>query len=136
MERIIIDIQAAKSKWTPVVENTLRKRSLNFDAELVGDIAVYMEWCGRKHENLGSLADYLKEVYEKIKNTDLRVKIVGEYYNQITGQIDILLEDGRYLQKGSSPMLTIDTYMIIFPEEFLQFYKPEEYRNWKIDQVL
>ena len=67
----------------------------------------------------------------------IRIKIVGEWYNPITGSIDIELEGGEFIQKNKmTSKLTGDIYLKIFPHEFLTFYKPNIIRDCKLNTIL
>ena len=83
------------------------------------------------------LLQKLRDIYELIKSTNLRIKVVGEWYNPITGAIDIELEGGEFIQKNKmTSKLTGDIYLKIFTHEFLTFYKPDVIRDWKLNTIL
>ena len=99
---ITFDIEKSKKKWIPVIENTLLNRGVEYSKTLIGDIAVYMEWCSLNKKDSDPddfLVQKIKEIYDLIKSSNLRIKIVGEWYNPITGSIDIELEGGEFIQK-------------------------------------
>ena len=137
---IKFDIETSKKKWLPIIENTLLNRGVEYSKTLIGDIAVYMEWCyfnKKDNEPEDFLLQKLKEIYDLIKSTNLRIKVVGEWYNPITGSIDIELEGGEFIQKNKmTSKLTGDIYLKIFPHEFLTFYKPDVIRDWKLNTIL
>lgn len=136
---ITFDIEKSKQKWVPVIENTLLNRGVEYSKTLIGDIAVYMEWCSinREDEPDDFLVQKLKDIYDLIKSSNLRIKTVGEWYNPITGAIDIELEGGEFIQKNKmTSKLTGDIYLKIFPHEFLTFYKPDVIRDWKLNTIL
>lgn len=136
---ITFDIEKSKKKWEPVIENTLLNRGVEYSQTLIGDIAVYMEWCSINREDGPDdfLFQKLRDIYDLIKSSNLRIKIVGEWYNSITGAIDIELEGGEFIQKNKmTSKLTGDIYLKIFPHEFLTFYKPDVIRDWKLNTIL
>lgn len=136
---ITFDIEKSKKKWEPVIENTLLNRGVEYSQTLIGDIAVYMEWCSINREDGPDdfLYQKLRDICDLIKSTNLRIKIVGEWYNPITGSIDIELEGGEFIQKNKmTSKLTGDIYLKIFPHEFLTFYKPDVIRDWKLNTIL
>lgn len=130
-----IEVERMAGKWGPVVEGSLEKIGTSYCKNLVTDISCYMEW--RARQNDGELPEHLRQVYENVKNADKRSKIVGEFYNHVTGKIDLLLENGTYVPKeNQNPTLELEELMHIFPEEFLAVYRHAEYREWKLDQIL
>ena len=137
---IKFDIEKSKKKWLPIIENTLLNRGVEYSQTLVGDIAVYMEWCSvnkKDNEPDDFLLQKLRDIYDLIKSTNLRIKVVGEWYNPITGAIDIELEGGEFIQKNKmTSKLTGDIYLKIFTHEFLTFYKPDVIRDWKLNTIL
>jgi hypothetical protein len=136
---ITFDIEKSKKKWEPVIENTLLNRDVEYSQTLIGDIAVYMEWCSINREDGPDdfLYQKLRDICDLIKSSNLRIKIVGEWYNPITGAIDIELEGGEFIQKNKmTSKLTGDIYLKIFPHEFLTFYKPDIIRDWKLNTIL
>jgi hypothetical protein len=137
---IKFDIETSKKKWLPIIENTLLNRGVEYSKTLIGDIAVYMEWCSvNKKDNDPDdfLLQKLRDIYDLIKSTNLRIKVVGEWYNPITGAIDIELEGGEFIQKNKmTSKLTGDIYLKIFTHEFLTFYKPDVIRDWKLNTIL
>ena len=137
---IKFDFERAINKWKPVIENTLLNRGVEYSQTLIGDIAVYMEWSylnKKYNETDDFLLQKLKDIYDLIKSTNLRIKIVGEWYNPITGYIDIELEGGEFIQKNKmTSKLTGDIYLKIFPHEFLTFHKPVIIRDWKLNTIL
>ena len=137
---ITFDKEKAEKKWNPIVENTLLNRGVEYSKTLIGDIAVYMEWCSLNKKDSDPedfLLQKLKEIYDLIKSTNLRIKIVGEWYNPITGSIDIELKGGQFIQKNKmTSKLTGDIYLKIFSHEFLTFYKPDIIRDCKLNTIL
>jgi hypothetical protein len=136
---ITFDIEKSKKKWEPVIENTLLNRDVEYSQTLIGDIAVYMEWCSINREDGPDdfLYQKLRDICDLIKSSNLRIKIVGEWYNPITGAIDIELEGGEFIQKNKmTSKLTGDIYLKIFPHEFLTFYKPDIIRDCKLNTIL
>ena len=135
-----LDKQKAEKKWGPVIENTLLKKGVEYSETLIADISVYMEWSYLNKSDDDPedfLVSKLKEIYDTIKYTNLRIKVIGEWYNPITGNIDIELENGDFIQKSKlTSKLTGDIYLKIFPQEFLTFYKPDIIRDYKLNKIL
>lgn len=134
------DKQKAKEKWVPIIENTLLNRGVEYSKNLIGDISVYMEWSylnKKDNEPEDFLLQKLRGIYDLIKSSNLRIKVIGEWYNPITGSIDIELENGEFIQKNNlASKLTGDIYLKIFPQEFLTFYKPNLIRDYKLNKIL
>ena len=128
------DKNKALKKWGPVIDNIIQSnKSLIMYKE---SISLYCEWRSSICLESGSdLAAEVRSLIDKILNTKIRYKIVGEYFNKTTGFFEYLLEDGSYVVPEDYK-LDYDVYLKIFPIEFLRDWNLKDYRNKKIDNIL
>lgn len=128
-------------KWFPIIENTYEKHKYNISKSLMEELCMYMEWCSTK-ANLGNIPQVdlplkLKDVYEKLKNLDMRVEVIGRFFNKATGRVELKLATGEYiLENYDNYQVGDDILLEIFDHEFLFEWKPDLIRDYKLDILL
>ena len=128
-------------KWFPVIEHTYEKHKYNISKSLMEEICMYMEWCSIK-ANLNNIPQVdlplkLKDVYEKLKNLDMRVEVVGRFFNKATGRVELKLATGEYiLENYDNYKVSDDILLEIFEHDFLFEWKPDLIRDYKLDILL
>jgi hypothetical protein len=128
-------------KWLPVIETTYEKHKYNISKSLMEELCMYMEWCSTKanidnitHEDLPLK---LKSVYDKLKGLDMRVEVVGRFFNKATGRVELKLSNGEYiLENYDNYKVSDDVLLEIFDHDFLFEWKPDLIRDYKLDKIL
>lgn len=137
----ILNRELTIKKWFPVIENTYEKHKYNISKSLMEEICMYMEWCSIK-ANLDNIPQVdlplkLKDVYEKLKNLDMRVEVVGRFFNKATGRVELKLATGEYiLENYDNYKVSDDILLEIFEHDFLFEWKPDLIRDYKLDKIL
>lgn len=130
-------------KWEPIINSYLS--DIDLSNNMINLISAYLEIISMYENhcysitnwipNGTSIKDELRYIANKIVKSPKRSKILGEYYNYNTGNVEYLLEDGTYVQVGKK--IKTDTVdLSVFPKEFITLVDESEYRNLKIDEIL
>ena len=128
-------------KWLPVIETTYEKHKYNISKSLMEELCMYMEWCSTK-ANIDNISQVelplkLKVVYDKLKGLDMRVEVVGRFFNKATGRVELKLANGEYiLENYDNYKVSDDVLLEIFDHDFLFQWKPDLIRDYKLDKIL
>ena len=128
-------------KWLPVIENTYEKHKYNISKSLMEELCMYMDWCSTK-ANIDNISQVdlplkLKVVYDKLKDLDMRVEVVGRFFNKATGRVELKLANGEYiLENFDNYKVSDDVLLEIFDHDFLFQWKPDLIRDYKLDKIL
>jgi hypothetical protein len=128
-------------KWLPVIETTYEKHKYNISKSLMEELCMYMEWCSTK-ANIDNISQVelplkLKVVYDKLKGLDMRVEVVGRFFNKATGRVELKLANGEYiLENYDNYKVSDDVLLEIFEHDFLFEWKPDLIRDYKLDKIL
>ena len=128
-------------KWLPVIENTYEKHKYNISKSLMEELCMYMDWCSTK-ANIDNISQVdlplkLKVVYDKLKELDMRVEVVGRFFNKATGRVELKLANGEYiLENFDNYKVSDDVLLEIFDHDFLFQWKPDLIRDYKLDKIL
>lgn len=128
-------------KWLPVIETTYEKHKYNISKSLMEELCMYMEWCSTK-ANIDNISQVdlplkLKSVYDKLKELDMRVEVVGRFFNKATGRVELKLATGEYiLENYDNYKVSDDVLLEIFEHDFLFEWKPDLIRDYKLDKIL
>jgi hypothetical protein len=105
------------------------------------ELCMYMEWCSTK-ANIDNISQVelplkLKVVYDKLKGLDMRVEVVGRFFNKATGRVELKLANGEYiLENYDNYKVSDDVLLEIFEHDFLFEWKPDLIRDYKLDKIL
>jgi hypothetical protein len=128
-------------KWLPVIETTYEKHKYNISKSLMEELCMYTEWCSTK-ANIDNISQVdlplkLKVVYDKLKELDMRVEVVGRFFNKATGRVELKLANGEYiLENYDNYKVSDDVLLEIFDHDFLFQWKPDLIRDYKLDKIL
>ena len=128
-------------KWLPVIETTYEKHKYNISKSLMEELCMYTEWCSTK-ANIDNISQVdlplkLKVVYDKLKELDMRVEVVGRFFNKATGRVELKLANGEYiLENYDNYKVSDDVLLEIFDHDFLFEWKPDLIRDYKLDKIL
>lgn len=137
----ILDRGRTIQKWLPVIETTYEKHKYNISKSLMEELCMYMEWCSTK-ANMNNISQVdlplkLKVVYDKLKGLDMRVEVVGRFFNKATGKVELKLANGEYiLENYDNYKVSDDVLLEIFDHDFLFEWKPDLIRDYKLDKIL
>lgn len=119
-------------KWKSYVESNLTIKNKYF----MYLCCHYLEFLSNKYPKDILIDDFL-DLQNRIEKLDCRLKIVGEYINELTGNKEYKLEDGRFIDiENFSTHMSIKNLIKVFGYDFLKSIDHDGIRDYRIDEIL
>lgn len=119
-------------KWEFIIEDMFNIKNRT----LFEHICNFCEW--RSINNDNKLPEKLSEIKENINNYDeIRIEVVGRYFNKLTGILEYKLTDGTYIN-GNLPIYEISDrdIMSILGNEYFKYYNLSSYRDMILNKIV
>lgn len=126
------------TKWESIIESMFNIKNRT----LLEHICNFCEWRSilgdTAHGTSASLPEKLLEIKENINNyEEIRIEVVGRYFNKLTGILEYKLTDGTYIN-GNLPIYEISDkdIMSILGNEYLKYYNLSSYRDMILNKIV